>query len=278
MKPPARRARHYLPVHSALYQGVVSHARYGRPAHSFSYETALCYLDLAELCAVLGNHPLWSNRRWHPVQFRRSDYTGDTSAQLGESVRRAAAGSLGGHPTGPVRLLAYPRTWGWCFNPLALAFCFHPDGRTLQAVVATVTNTPWGERHDYVLPALPDGTVDTWVKKELHVSPYFPMGQSYRFRLRAPGDRFALAVDVHQAGQKVLAARLSLLRRPLDRAAMTKLLWQLPAPSWRVSAGIYWQAALLLAKGARFYPHPERPPVAPGPRCPRSNPAPEGPC
>ena len=249
-------SRSPTPVHSALYEGRVTHVRTKEVEHRFAREMAMCYLDLDELDAVVARHPLWSTGRWRPVQVRRADYGGDRAVPLPDALRRVAAEAVG-VPLGPVRLLAHPRTWGWCFNPLALGFCFDPAGEDVAAVIATVTNTPWGERHDYVLPAA-GGSVDVRVAKALHVSPFFPMDQTYRFRISPPGEVLHVAVDVEEDDRTVLHAGLSLRRRPLDRRAMTDLLVRHPAMTWRESAGIYREAARLAAKGATFHRHPAK--------------------
>lgn len=245
-------------IHSALYQGWVSHRRLGPVPHSFHQRVAMCYLDLDELPAVLRQHPLWSARSGHPVQFRRSDYLGDPSVPLAEATRRTVSGAHWQGADGPIRVLTLPRTWGWCFNPISLYFCFDPSGGVVRTVVASVTNTPWGDRHDYVLGAGKDGRVDVAVDKELHVSPFLPMGQSHRFEVDQPAERIRATVENRQDGQVVFRADLRMQRRPLDRAAMTALVVRYPAMTWRVSAGIYWQAARLAMKGAPFHRHPDR--------------------
>jgi uncharacterized protein len=260
-------SRRSAPVHSALYEGRVIHVRRGAVRHRFSAPTAMCYLDLDELDAVLSQHPLWSTGRWRSVQVRRNDYGGDCGLPLKDALHHEGARVANGG-LGPVRLLAHPRTWGWCFNPLSLGFCFEQTGEDVAAVVATVTNTPWGERHDYVLPACA-GKVDTTVQKALHVSPFFSMAQTYHFSISRPAERLQVNVEVEEEGKPVLWAGLSLRRRPLDRWAMTELLVRHPAMTWRVTAGIYLQAARLAAKGASFHRHPSKAPFAhpPSGRC-----------
>ena len=51
-------------------------------------------------------------------------------------------------------------------------------------------------------------------------------------------------------------ATLSLRRRALDRAALTRLLLRYPATTLRVSARIYGQAVRLKLKGAPYHRHP----------------------
>jgi DUF1365 family protein len=242
----------YPPAHSALYEGRVTHHRLEPTAHTFTSHLALCYLDLEEIPAVLEQHSMWSLRPGRPVQFRRSDYLGDPAVPLLDAVRETAGCD------GPVRMLAHVRTWGWCFNPLALYFCFDPAGLRVRRVVASVTNTPWNERHDYVLDADPDGRVDVEVAKAMHVSPFFPMEQTYRFRIGIPGEGLGVSVENVEDGRAVFGAGLRLRRRPLDHRAMGSLLVRHPLMTWRVSAGIYWQAARLAAKGVPVHRHPGR--------------------
>lgn len=214
----------------------------------------MCLLDLDEIQEVMANHPLWSTRRWRPIQFRRSDFSGDPRVELKLAARQLVEDRLGPLPAGRVQLLTQLRTWGWCFNPISVYYCFDQAGR-MSAAVASVTNTPWGERHDYVLEA-EGGRIDQSVPKILHVSPFLAMDQTYHFALSAPRDRLSVGVDVRDGQQVRLATELRLTRRTLDRATMTALTASYPFMAWRVSAAIYWQAARLWSKRAPFYPHP----------------------
>ena len=87
-----------------------------------------------------------------PARFRRSDYLGDPSVPLADAARDLVAERTGRRPTGPVRLLANPRYWGVGFNPVAFYYLWGDDA-ACEAMIAEVTNTPWGERRSYVLEA-----------------------------------------------------------------------------------------------------------------------------
>ena len=161
---------------SALYEGWVTHRRHRAVQHEFRYRLFLPLLDLDELPEVLDPFPLWSARRPAPAWLRRADYLGDPDEPLDAAARRLVAERLGRRPTGPVRLLAQPALPRRRLQPGQLLFCLDAAG-ALDAVVAEVTNTPWGERHAYVLDARdgPRGRVE----KRMHVSPFMRMDQRY---------------------------------------------------------------------------------------------------
>jgi len=223
-------------------------------SHEFSYDVAMPLLDLAEIDLVTGLHPLWSSRCPAPVWFRRADFLGDPRVPLDEAVRDLVEERSGRRPVAPVALLANLRTWGWLFNPISLYFFTERDGATIETLVAEVENTPWHERHSYVVG--PPGRHR--FAKAMHVSPFLPMDVDYVLRYRGPAEHLIVNLDVVRGDERLLGATLSLRRRTLDRRALGRLLWAYPGLTHRVSAGIYAQAARLRVRGAPFHRHPAR--------------------
>lgn len=239
---------------SALYEGTLVHARMGDVPHRFERHVYLHYLDLDELDASrLG--PLLTRRVPGPVWFRERDYLDGVAGALAPKFRRLVADELGAAPAGPVRLLTTLRTWGWCFNPLSLAYLFDADGERVEAVVATVTNTPWGERASYVLDARAGLDALEPVDKRLFVSPFLSPEGSYRFRLSVPGERLTVSITLTDGGAPQLVASMHLQRLPLRTTTTARLLVQRPAMAHRVSLGIYREALALLRKGAPTVRH-----------------------
>jgi DUF1365 family protein len=245
---------------SAIYEGHVTHRRRTPVAHAFRSRLFLMYLDLAELPQLFDGHPLWSARRPALARFRRADYLGDPGVGLDVAVRDLVQERLGVRPQGPVRMLAHLRYLGHCFNPVAFYWCFAPDGERVEAVVAEVTNTPWGERHAYVTRAAGTNAhvLTSAHEKALHVSPFMAMDLEYRWRISTPGERLTVAIESRREGELVFDAHLALRRRALSRRALSGVLARYPAMTLRVLAGIYAQALRLRLKGARWHPHPER--------------------
>ena len=138
-------------MQSALYEGSLRHRRFGPVHHEFEYSVSLAWLDLAELEDVFRGRWFWSTRGPALAWWRRADYLGPVAVPLDEAVRMRVESELGFRPEGPIRLLTQLRTFGRSFNPVTFYYCYDARGHEVEAIVAEITNTPWGERHAYVM-------------------------------------------------------------------------------------------------------------------------------
>ena len=165
-------------------------------------------------------------------------------------------------PAGPIRLLTLLRTFGYYFSPLNLYYCFDGDGGTVEAVVAEVTNTPWLERHAYVLWAGNRIGEPPQLRfrqpKEFHVSPFMDMEAEYQWRLSTPGERLSVGIVNWKEGRRFFDVDMVLKRRGLGRGAMFLALLRHPWMTGRVTQAIYWQALRLWWKRCPYYPHPKQ--------------------
>ena len=136
---------------------------------------------------------------------------------------------------------------------------YAPDGIVLQAVVAEVQNTPWLQRHCYVLwhgnqvGAGPDAEYRH--PKSFHVSPFMGMDVEYRWRLSVPGERLRIGIDNTQGNCPLFRASMALRRLPLSRSTQSIMHWRYPLMTVRITAAIYLQAFSLWRKKCPFYPH-----------------------
>lgn len=239
---------------SAVYEGTLSHHRRTPVEHSFRYRVAMPYVDLDELHDLCGLHPLWSAERSNVVSFQRRDFLPRWPGSLADAVRDLVEERLGWRPAGPVAMLAHPRTWGWLFNPIALYYCLDQASSRVQALVAEVTNTPWHERHVYVVGEPGRHRI----AKQLHVSPFFDMDMEYELTYGEPGDRLSVAMRAVRGEQVLFDAALRLERRDADRTSLGRLAWHPSLGPVGGSAAIYRQAFALWRAGAPFVPHPRR--------------------
>jgi DUF1365 family protein len=246
---------------SAIYEGTVRHRRFAVRPHQFRYRLALAYIDLDELPELLGGRLL--ARGPGLARFRRRDYLGDPAVPLADSVRDAVAALAGVRSAGPIRVLTNLSTFGHCFNPVSFYYCMDDHDEATQAVVAEVTNTPWGERHAYVLAGshTQDGVLAGSFAKALHVSPYMGMDHRYEWRMTAPAQTLSVHIESRRDGRLAFDATLSLRRRELTDASLTRLSARYPLNTVRTLALIYAQAALLKLKGVPVHAHPQAGPA-----------------
>jgi uncharacterized protein len=258
-------------VESCLYEGRVHHRRRRPVEHVFEAPLFMLYLDLEELPDLFRDRWLWSAERPALAWFRREDHLGDPDLPLDRAVRELVAECSGYTPRGPIRLLTHLRYFGYAFNPVSFYYCFAPDASRLEAIVAEVTNTPWRERHCYVLvPEAPNEGADAAEEaraalrfitpKSFHVSPFMGMDVNYRWTFRMPGERLAVQIASYERGSdRFFDASLALTRREITGAALARALVRYPAITAQVVARIYWQAWRLRRKGIPWNDHPHRP-------------------
>ncbi len=247
-------------MHSALYTGRLRHRRFAPRQHAFDYRLFMAWLDLAELDRVFRGRWLWSTKRPALAWLKRADYLGDAAMPLDEAVRERVARATGARPAGPVRLLTHLRMFGHCFNPVSFYYCYDARGERVETVLAEITNTPWKERHAYVLPAAASvgrgGTLRFRFDKAFHVSPFLPMDLGYDWRVGEPGARLAVHMENFQGGLKVFDATLALERREISGASLATALARFPFMTAQLLGAIYWQALRLWARRTPFYVHP----------------------
>ncbi|MDZ4773038.1 MAG: DUF1365 domain-containing protein [Planctomycetota bacterium] len=247
-------------THSAIYTGHVFHNRTEPRPHAFRYRLFMLYLDLDELATVFRGRWLWSIERWNVCSFKRADYLGPTDVPLKKAVLDRVQAHIGRRPTGAVRMLTHLRTFGYVFNPVTFYYCFDADEK-LVAVASEITNTPWGERHTYVLAAHEASEkqrISSRFPKEFHISPFQAMEVDHDWRFDAPGDRLGVAMTNLEAGRPIFHAGLSCKKQPITSASLAGALIRYPFLTAVVHAAIYWQAVRLWLKRAPFHTHPTK--------------------
>lgn len=242
---------------SRLYTGILRHRRHAPKFHSFQYRVFMPYLRLDELESVFSLSRWWSTSRFSPARLRRDDFIGNPGNSIEDEVRARVFEETGETPRGPIYMLANLRYFGLQMNPLVCYYCFNEDESELAYLVAQVTNTPWNERHCYVLRAEKGQAILTQeFSKIFHVSPFNPMDMKYLWRSNIPGESLAIHLENHTERGREFDATLTLSSEPVSRASLNGVLWRFPLMTAKVALAIYWQALKLFLKRIPLYPHP----------------------
>jgi DUF1365 family protein len=221
------------------------------------------FLDLKELPTLFDMHPLWSYQRFNVAYFRRKDHFGDPSVPMDTAVRDLVQMHLGNRPTGPIRMLTHLRYFGYCFNPASFYYCYDASDNRVETIVVEIHNTPWLERHCYVLgDTHNEHPVDHWRRyrfnKQFHVSPFIDMDIHYDWRFRVPGENIRVHMIDVEKGKKLFDASLILNRQPMTYRALTRMLLKYPLMTMKVTTMIYFQALRLMLKHTPVFTHPKK--------------------
>jgi len=263
---------------SAVYVGKVRHRRFLPKTHEFNFPLFMLYLDLDELPQLFAQKWFCSLERFNVVSFKRKDFLSPEGLSLKEAVITKVKASLGGAVNiHSVRALMHVRYLNFVINPVVFYYCFNADNQAV-AILAEITNTPWGERHQYVLP-INDDLSNPSIKKEalgknqfqylfdkaFHVSPFNPMNMAYRWVFSLPENHLHVHMEnrlkllndgENNEAEKHFDATLILERKEF-RNEFSKILIQYPFITVKVMMGIYWQAFKLWLKRMPFYDHPK---------------------
>jgi len=219
-------------MHSCLYKGRVQHRRFEPKDHTFSYTVFYAYLDLDEIDEVFAGRWFWSTKGVAPVQFRRKDYLGDPSVPLRKAVQERIEREIGHTPDGPIRVLTHLCHFGFSFNPVSFYYCFDSRDEFVETIVAETTNTPWNERHAYVLPRNQSlshfRNLRFRFEKVFHISPFMPMGVQYDWVFGPPGDELMVHMKNLDHGRTMFDSTLTLERQPITGLTCARALISYP--------------------------------------------------
>ena len=248
------------PFDSRIYQGKVMHRRHKPKSHKLTYGVFSLLINLDEL-PLLDQQLFWfSHNRFNLFSFHDRDFGEGKGRILSNYVRDQLSASSLEHVDGSIKVLAYPRILGYAFNPLTAYYCYLKSG-SLGAVLYEVNNT-FGQRHTYVIPI--NGTEERVAfhecPKQFYVSPFISMEVSYRFRIEAPREKLRLVIDQYDLEGRLLEASFVGCRKNLCDLELLKLFLTQPLMTWKVIAGIHWEALRLWFKKIPLVTRPDSPP------------------
>jgi DUF1365 family protein len=223
--------------------------------HRLKYDVFSLLVDLDELPLLGRQIGIFGYNRRAPLSF----YDRDHGPTTGEALRPWAEARMrdaGLEPDGgPIRLLCYPRLFGYVFNPISVFFCYRRNGDP-AAILYEVCNT-YRERHTYVIPVAESNgrAIRQTCRKSLYVSPFIDMEAGYEFHILPPGENLRVLIRQEDAAGLLLVASFCAKREPFTAGGLASCLIRFPLMTFKIIAAIHWEALRMWLKGYPVFSH-----------------------
>lgn len=243
-----------------IYAGKLRHRRYHERNHEFNYALSMFLFDVAAINETFSPISNIGIEKFNWYTFRRSDYLDNASLPLDLAARKLIKDKLGFDVQGKILLLTQLACLGYCFNPISVYFAYDKSHIDIEAIIIEVTNTPWSEKHTYVLDMrkskLKNGIYTCKFKKELHVSPFMSMEYEYVFNFKLSDQAIIVHMESFKNNDRHFDATLSLQAIPNQPKKRMSIRYSLM--TYKIASAIYWQALKLLVKGVTFHSYPKK--------------------
>ncbi len=231
---------------SKIYTGKVIHKRFKPKEHYFKYNVFSLLIDLNELEEINKYIKFFSYNKFNIISFYDKDH-GDRD---GSSIKLWVKKNLGniGIMTEDVRikLLCYPRIFGYVFNPLSTYFIYNKHSE-LISIFYEVKNT-FGEQHTYIFKAHDAKTVQNKCKKKFYVSPFIEMDCEYHFKTLNPKEQLSVVINQNDKDGKLLFASQDGISKDFNNKNLILSYLTHPLMTFKIIGAIHYEAFKLWAK------------------------------
>ena len=235
---------------SSIYNGTVIHKRFKPKVHFFKYQVFSLLIDLSELDILDKKISFFSYNSFNLISFFDKDHGDRNGTSLIDWVKKNLKENKITYENIKIKLLCYPRIFGYVFNPLSVFFVYD-NNDNLISILYEVKNT-FGEQHTYIFKVENDNLLQHNCEKKFNVSPFIEMNCNYFFRILKPSEKISVIIDQYQSNEKILYASQDGKRTDFTSSELIKSYLKHPLMTFKIISAIHFEAFKLWAKGIKF--------------------------
>ena len=236
---------------SSIYNGTVIHKRFKPKTHFFKYNIFSLLIDLSELDELDEKIKFFSFNKFNLISFYEKDHGNRDGSSLTQWVKNIINQNDINSQDIKIKLLCYPRIFGYVFNPLSVFFIYDVSDK-LISILYEVKNT-FGEQHTYIFKVKDNTNLfQHSCTKKFHVSPFIEMNCNYFFRILKPGEKISVIIDQYQTNEKILYASQDGKRVNFNSKELIKSYLKHPFMTFKIISAIHYEAFKLWTKGIKF--------------------------
>tara|TARA_B100000700_G_scaffold295529_1_gene358523 strand:+ start:775 stop:1548 length:774 start_codon:yes stop_codon:yes gene_type:complete len=235
---------------SKIYVGKVIHRRFKPKNHYFKYRVFSLLLDLDDLDEIDNKMAIFSYNKFNIISFYDKDHGARDGTLLKSWVKNNLENIGINEKEIKVKLLCYPRIFGYVFNPLSIFFIYNKDDKIIS-IFYEVKNT-FGEQHTYIFKANDAEIIRNSCTKKFHVSPFIEMECNYKFRVNKPSNNISVIIDQSDKDGKLLFASQDGIVKNFSNKNLIISYILHPLMTFKVIVAIHYEAFKLWLKGIRF--------------------------
>ena len=238
-------------INSCIYNGTVIHKRFKPKEHYFKYKVFSLLINLSEFKELDKKISFFSLNRFNLISFYERDHGARDGSSLANWVKQNLKANNIITDNIKIKLLCYPRIFGYVFNPLSIFFIYDKDER-LISILYEVKNT-FEEQHTYVFKVENENKlIQNNCSKKFHVSPFIKMDCNYFFRVLNPAEKLSVIIDQYDKEGKILFASQDGIRSDLTSLNLMNSYLKHPLMTFKIISAIHFEAFKLWVKGIKL--------------------------
>ena len=236
---------------SCIYNGTVIHKRFKPKIHFFSYKVFSLLIDLSELEKLDKTINFFSYNKFNLVSFFDKDHGDRDGSPLINWVKKNLKQNKVNCENIKIKLLCYPRIFGYVFNPLSVFYIYN-NNDDLISILYEVKNT-FGEQHTYVFKTENQlKLIENKCQKKFFVSPFMDLDSTYYFKILYPEDTLSVVIDQRDNLGKLLFASQDGKRINLSSKNLLFSYLKHPLMTFKIISAIHFEALRLWIKGIKI--------------------------